>query len=330
MKAYENENWNDEYQDDIEFQGMPLIRQGQSNSPKVLEGVFGIGDFLMPNGVVAKGCYQFLAIGCDDFWVHWAANRGGLLGFSQGSETPPGTEWLKPGVPRDGYPMAMREGRYAPDGSVWERTIYLHSLIVAVGKPAVQLAQPICGTFAFKGKSCEIGQNFYRSQLTTVKAVIDGKVQCHMALGLFEMSSEIERKRSYSWMAPKLALIGVFGQQGGPSIEQSWVAKTLRHSFKQGRAWASDPLPAIAAPPPEAPRIPAAERVTPKPDIRSGPDAWKSDPPTEASQIPASERATPKSDIRAEPGVSTSDPPISPDEYDNAGGPRSLDEVIFD
>ena len=282
---------------------MPLIRQGQSNSPKVLEGVFGIGDFLMPNGVVAKGCYQFLAIGCDDFWVHWAANRGGLLGFSQGPETPPGTEWLKPGVPRDGYPMAMKEGRYAPDGSVWERTIYLHSLVVAVGKPAVHLAQPICGTFAFKGKSCEIGQNFYRSQLKAVEAVIEGKVVRNMTLGLFEMSSEIERKRSYSWMAPKPTLVGVFGQPGGPSIEQSWVAKTLRDSFKQGRAWASEPLPAIAAPAPtEAPQIPASERTTPKPDIRSGPAAWKSDAP-----------------------------PIPPDVYDgDAGGPHSLDEVIFD
>ena len=28
-----------------------------------------------------------------------------------------------------------------------------------------------------------------------------------------------------------------------------------------------------------APQIPASERGTPKPDIRSGPDAWKSDPP---------------------------------------------------
>ena len=80
----EYENWNDEYQDDIESQGMPLIRQGQSNSPKVLEGVFGIGDFLMPNGLVARGHYQFLAIGCDDLQVHWAANRGGLLGFLPG------------------------------------------------------------------------------------------------------------------------------------------------------------------------------------------------------------------------------------------------------
>jgi hypothetical protein len=93
MSDYDNGNWNDEYQDDIEAQGMPLIRHGQSNSPKVLEGVFGIGDFLMPSGLVAKGCYHFLAIGCDDLWVHWAANRGGLLGVLSGSETrrePPG------------------------------------------------------------------------------------------------------------------------------------------------------------------------------------------------------------------------------------------------
>ena len=86
-------------------------------------------------------------------------------------------------------------------------------------------------------------------------------------------------------------------------------------------------------PPTEAPRIPASERGTPKPDIRSGPDAWKSDPPpTEAPRIPASEPGTPKSDIRSEPGASKSDPPpIPPDEYDgDAGGPRSLDEVIFD
>jgi hypothetical protein len=34
MSDYENENWNDEYQDDIESHGMPLIRQGQSNSPR--------------------------------------------------------------------------------------------------------------------------------------------------------------------------------------------------------------------------------------------------------------------------------------------------------
>jgi hypothetical protein len=185
---------------------------------------------------------------------------------------------------------------------VWERTIYLHSLIVAVGKPAVNLAQPICGTFAFKGKSCDIGQSFYCSQLKAVEAVIDGKVVRHMALGLFEMSSEIERKGSYAWMAPKPTLVGVVGQPGGPSIELAWIAKTLRDSFKQGRAWASQPLPAIAATPTEAPQIPASERVTPKPDIRSGPDAWKSGPP-----------------------------PNPPNEHDgDAGGPHSLDEVIFD
>jgi hypothetical protein len=304
MKEYKNyENWNDEYQDDIESQGSPLIRQGQSNSPKALEGVLGIGDFLMPNGLVAKGCYQFLAIGCDILWVHWAANRGGRLGFLPGSETPPGTDWLKPGAPRDGFPTVMKEGRYAPDGSVWERTIYLHSLIVTFCRPAIRLDQPICGTFAFKGKSCEIGQNFYRSQLKAVEAVVDGQRVHNMTLALFEMSSELVRRRNqYAWMAPKPTLVAVFGQPGGPTIELARTAKTLRHSFKQGGAWASEPLPAIAA------------------------------PPTKAPSIPSSESKAPKSDIRSALGASTSDsPPIPPDEYDgDAGGPHSLDEVIFD
>jgi hypothetical protein len=294
------ENWNDEYQDDIESQGMPLIRQGQSNSPKMLEGVFGIGDFLMPNGLVARGCYQFLAVGCDDLWVHWAANRGGLLGVLRASETPSDTAWLKPGVPRDGFPTVIKEGRYAQDGSVWERTIYLHSLVVAVGQPAIRLERPICGTFPFRSRGLKIGQNFYRAQLKMVEAVIGGKVVRHMTLGLFEMRSEIARERSYIWVEPKPTLVGVFGQPGGPSIEQARVAKTLRDSFKTGGAWASAPLPAIAAPPPtEALRIPVSERGTPKPDIRSGPDVWKSDPP-----------------------------PIPPNKYD--GGPHDLDDVIFD
>ena len=314
MKEYENyENWNDEYQDDIESQGMPLIRQGQSNSPKVLEGVLGIGDFLMPNGLVAKGCYQFLAVGCDDLWVHWGANRSGLLGVLPASETPPGTAWLKPGVPRDGFPTVMKEGRYAPDGSVWERTVYLHSLVVAVGRPAIRLERPICGTFPLRSRGLKIGQSFYRSQLKTVEAVIDGKVVHNMTLGLFEMNSEIERERSYIWMLPKPTTVGVFGQPGGPSFEQARAAKTLRDSFKQGRAWASESLPAIAAAPPtEALQIPAEEfekpaaPAKPKIDVRSGPDAWR-------------EPAEPSS------------PPIPPDQYGgDAGGPHSLDEVIFD
>ena len=304
------ENWNDEYQDDIESQGMPLIRQGQSNSPKVLEGVLGIGDFLMPNGLVTKA-YQFLAIGCDDLWVHWGANRsGGRLGFLPGSETPAGTEWLKPGVPRDGFPTVMKEGRYAPDGSVWERTIYLHSLVVAV-RPAFRLDQPICGTFAFKGKSCPIGQNFYRSQLKAVEAVVDGRRSRNMALAQFEMSSELVHGRNqYAWMAPKPALVGVFGEPGGPSIDFARFAKNLRASFKAGGAWASMPLPAIAAPSPmEVTRIPATESAKPVArasstiDVTSGPDASR------------------------EPSL----PSIPSNEYDgDAGGPHSLDEVIFD
>jgi hypothetical protein len=139
--------------------------------------------------------------------------------------------------------------------------------------------------------------------LKAVEAVIEGKVVRNMTLGIFEMSSEIERNRSYSWMAPKPSLVAVFGQPGGPTIELARTAKTLRHSFKQGGAWATQPLPAIAAPPPTeaAPLIPDSERVTTKPDNSSEPSASTSNPP-----------------------------PIPPDEYEgDAGGPRSLDEVDF-
>ena len=86
---------------------------------------------------------------------------------------------------------------------------------------------------------------------------------------------------------------------------------------------AADPVRGSAKP---------AAPAKPKIDIHSGPDAWKSDPaPMQAPQIPASEPGTP-ADSRSEPGVLKSDPPpIPPDEYDgDAGGPRSLDEVIFD
>jgi hypothetical protein len=51
------------------------------------------------------------------------------------------------------------------DGSVWERTVYLHSLVVAVGRPPICLERPICGTFPFRSRALKIGQNFYRSQL---------------------------------------------------------------------------------------------------------------------------------------------------------------------
>ena len=152
-----------------------------------------------------------------------------------------------------------------------------------------------------------------------------------MTLALFEMSSELVHGRSqYAWMAPKPTLVGVFGQPGGPSIELARVAKTLRDSFKQGRAWASEPLPAIAAPTTEAPiRHPSRDAQARHPlwarRLEVGPAA------NGGAADPGLGAWTPKSDIRSALGASTSAPPTPPDEYDgDAGGPHSLDEVIFD
>jgi hypothetical protein len=203
-----------------------------------------------------------------------------------------------------------------------------------VGRFAASISR-FCGTAFYKSTAYNIGKRFYHEQLKTTQALIDGKRVRNMTLALWEKSSEIAHGRNqYAWMAPLSRKLGVVGEPNGPSLAETTYARSLRDAFKQGRPWMSEPLPAIAASPPtEAPRIPGSERGTSKPDIRSGPEAWKSDPPpTEGPRIPASEPATPKSDIRSEPGASKSDaPPFRSNEYDgDARGPHSLDEVIFD
>jgi hypothetical protein len=210
---------------------------------------------------------------------------------------------LKPGVPCEGFPSVMKEGLYDPDGSVYERTVYVHELIIGVGRPLRRLDQPICGTSFYKSTAYNIGKRFYHEQLKTTEALIGSKRVRNMTLALWEKSSEIAHGRNqYAWMAPLSRKLGVVGEPAGPALAETTYAKSLRDAFKQGRPWMSEPPPAIAAPSRETPQIPVSERGTPKPDIRSGPDAWKADPP-----------------------------PTPLDEYDSdAGGPRSLDDVIFD
>ena len=100
----------------------------------------------MANGLVAKGCYQFLAVGATIFGSTLAPIAAAGSASCRDRRRRRALTWLKPGVSREGFPLVMKEGRYAPDGCVWERTIYLHALIVAVGRPAVRLDEPICGT----------------------------------------------------------------------------------------------------------------------------------------------------------------------------------------
>ena len=312
MKDYENyEDWNDQYEDDLGDQGQRLIKLLQNNAPQLVPGgekyVEGaaVGKHILPlsgGGWLVADCYAYIGIGALDAYVHFGANRTGLLGIDP--QRPKTAAWLKPGVPCEGFPSVIKEGLYDPDGSVYERTVYVHELIIGVGQPVRRLDQPICGTAFYKSTAYNIGKRFYHEQLKTTQAMIGGKRVRNMTLALWEKSSEIAHGRNqYAWMAPLSRKLGVVGESNGPSVAETTYAKSLRDAFKQGRPWMSEPMPAIAAPPPtEAPRIPAAEPVTPKPDIRSGPDAWKSDPL-----------------------------PIPPNEHDgDAGGPHSLDEVIFD
>ena len=163
----------------------------------MLEGVLGIGDFFS-NRDMAKDCFEFVAIGCDDLWVHGAQSKRPAR-LLAGLETPKDAAWLKPGLKEEGFPSVIKEGRYSVDGSVWKRTVYLHSLVVAVGRRDPPRAAHL-RHFSFRSRALKIGQSFYRSQLKTVEAVIDRKVVRNMTLGLFEMSSQIARERSYTWM----------------------------------------------------------------------------------------------------------------------------------
>jgi hypothetical protein len=154
-------------------------------------------------------------------------------------------------------------------------------------------------------KAFNIGQNFYHAKLKTTVALIDGKRVRNMVLGLWEKSSEIAHGRNnYAWMVPMTRLLGLVGDVAGPSLEEAQYAKTLRAAFKSGEAWEQAAPPAIGAQPQaQAPRTPSAESAKPKVDVGSGPDAWRE---------PSSQ-------------------PMPLNEYDSdAGGPRSLDEVIID
>src|ERR1700722_212272 len=247
------DNWEDDDHDDVQAQGMALITLGQDMTPAVKRGEYGVGDFHLPNGVIAGGRYRSISVDCDDLYAPFRANpTGGLLGYL--GERPVPSEWLKPGFPPPaGYPSIAKEGLYAPDGSVWEHGLYWRQIVVAIGDTPVPLDKPVCGTLIFKGKAYrEIGLPFYHQRLSTVSAIIDGKTVRSQAVALWEVSSQNAYGRNnYSWKQARPALIGVVGQPNGPSPERARFAKALREIFKRGGArHAVGPPPLLAAPRP--------------------------------------------------------------------------------
>jgi hypothetical protein len=243
-------NWDDDDQDDVQAQGMQLITLGQAMTPAVQRGEYAVGEFRLPNGIIAGTSYLAMSVGCDDLYANFAANRGGLLGYS--GEKPSPSEWLKPGFPSPaGYPAVAKEGLYGPDGSSWEHGLYWRQVVFAVGDPPVWLEAPVCGTLIFRGKAYkDVGLPFYHTSLMRASATIDGKTVRSQVVALWEVRSDDEHGRNnYSWKVAKPTLVGVVGE-GGPSIEMVHFVKSLREVFKQGGAWdAAEPPPMLAAPP---------------------------------------------------------------------------------
>ena len=75
-----------------------------------------------------------------------------------------------------------------------------------------------------------IAQDFARDA-DKVRVNVDGEV-VRVCGALWKMTSELERKNSYTWCSPRFEKLGVLGQPNGPSLDQVRVAKAERFGFK--------------------------------------------------------------------------------------------------
>jgi hypothetical protein len=205
-------------------------------------------------------------------FVEWEPQRG--------SKTPPvavqdfaplDSQWLK---------MGGRKTCLRPNGNRVERTIYTHMLV-----------NGFQATFAYKSTALDVAERLQRDA-DKVRVTIDNTL-VRVVGAFYQLSSKLDRNdRGETWWAPTFERLGIFGEEGGPSIEQCRVARDIRFEFrleeekrKEERAALSavKPTPAITSrgsttfstgverPRSWADPRPPAEIVDPKPAAQSKP-----------------------------------------------------------
>lgn len=207
-----------------------------------------IGDYVVPRQgeqLLIKGAigYCFLIIGAECLWPEYAPARGGFI--ESHNVKPADTRWMKKNESPDG-----REGNYrASNGNRVDETWYTSELVLLDdGSP------PFVATQAFHGTAVVVGKDMLRRAGRKVAGV------ANPVLTKWRMTSRSESNGKDRWSLPVATIVGQFGEERGPTIEEVRLAGLLRRSLKQG-------LP-IEPEPPEPPPEPV-ER-TPRPMITSG------------------------------------------------------------
>jgi len=146
-------------------------------------------------------------------FMGWPAERGSRSAPIDAHDFAPlDTEWIDVG----GRKACMRMSA----GTRIEKTIFAHALVKGFKT-----------TFAFKSTAYDIGDRFGRDA-DKVRVEVDGEI-VRVCGALYRLTSELERNpRGQTWYGPRYTKLGIFGQEGGPTIEQVRMAKALRFEFK--------------------------------------------------------------------------------------------------
>ena len=154
----------------------------------------------------------FIPVAAEEYAVEWPADRGSRSApIEHHDRVPLDAQWIEGS---DGRKACRR-----PNGNRVEKTVYVHMLVDGFKT-----------TFAFKSMAYNIAQDFGVAA-DKISVNVDGEV-VRVAGALWKMTSELERKNSYTWYSPRFEKLGMLGEANGPSLDLVRVAKTLRFEFK--------------------------------------------------------------------------------------------------
>jgi hypothetical protein len=193
-------------------------------------------DLLYSDGehVLVKGATGFICspVAFRESYVERLTVDGSFVAVSD--DPPEGSAW---GVTAEG-----RKAFLAPNGNRVEETISAYLLVEGRGV-----------IFDFKSTSLRIGRDFH-DRASHCRAVVDGQEIWGFGVGLWGITSRMERGSRGTWSVPVVTLCGRLGDPDGPSLDKWRRAARARQALKSGADWMSpDMLPALTAP--EEPRM---------------------------------------------------------------------------